>query len=277
MLETGKTNRNKGSLHSFLDNGSSILAVAHCDFVENGQHFDYAELEKETLIFSPMLDDRLGVYTILDLLPRMGVTTDILLTDNEETGRSTASDFIASKQYNWIVSFDRRGVDAVVYDYDEMHEAVKKHFCSGIGTFSDISNLEHCKAGAFNVGIGYHGEHTSRCFASTSEYFEQIARFLNFWDEFKDVSFSHEPAAYPTYPDTGYWWSRRFRDDDIDVSAAIKGKPQKQQFPDWECPYCFSEFNEEDTMMASPTTIYCPECGHEFDPIQAEDGMANEI
>ena len=45
------------------------------------------------MVHSGALDDRLGAYIILDLLPKLGINVDVLLTVGEEQGRSTANFF----------------------------------------------------------------------------------------------------------------------------------------------------------------------------------------
>jgi len=150
----------------FKDNGSSILAVAHLDTV-NKPGLNYsakAKLDAE-LYFNPYLDDRLGVYTILHLLPSLGINMDFLFTLGEETGNSTARIFKPNKKYNWIVEFDRRGEDVVDYSFCDLDlEARLKEagFCMGFGSFSDICLMEGGGCKAFNVGIGYFNEHSTR-------------------------------------------------------------------------------------------------------------------
>ena len=180
--------------YAFKDNGSNILAVAHCDFQPTVNHFAVAKLTGETLIFCPRLDDRLGVYTVLDFLPALGVNVDVLLTDKEEVGQSTAEYFKTDKKYSWVVEFDRRGVDAVVYDYDGMLPLVRPYFNVGNGTFSDISVLD-IGVQAFNVGVGYYGEHTSRCHMVVEDYIDQIEAFVRMYHDKRHLTVpaTHKP------------------------------------------------------------------------------------
>jgi len=153
----------------------------------------------ETLIYSPQLDDRLGVYTILDLMPSLGVKMDALLTDDEEIGRSTASLFATDKQYNWIVEFDRRGTGAVMYEYDfPCHD----YFDIERGTFSDICELEHLGCQGINIGVAYHKEHTTRCHMVLEDYAEQMVRFQTMWTDLHKTKMEHEPLCY----DNGGWY-----------------------------------------------------------------------
>lgn len=185
-----------GKQFAFKDNGAKVLAVAHCDTVRHDEHFEIVKLSKETILFSAQLDDRLGVYTILDLLPRLGIEVDILLTENEEIGKSTAKDFTTKKQYNWIVEFDRRGETAVTYQFDEFIKAVSRYFKFDIGTYSDIAELDFLGCSAVNIGVGYHDEHTGRCHLDIAQYVRQMMRFVRFFNAECDKHFPHEPTAF---------------------------------------------------------------------------------
>lgn len=173
----------RGNPYRFIDNGGDVLAVAHCDSVRCGsRHYQ----RRGNLVYSTALDDRIGVHIILDILPAMGVNVDVLLTDDEEIGQSTAQLFKANKQYNWMFQFDRRGTDAVVYHYAEMEPFVSKHFDLGQGTFSDICWLD-LDCGGVNIGTGYYNEHTLDSFADLAETKRQICAFQRFYNEFSDV------------------------------------------------------------------------------------------
>ena len=179
-----------------IDNGASVLAIAHLDTALNHYH---AILDGKTII-SPSLDDRLGVYVILDVLPSLGLKYDILLTTDEEIGLSTASDFDTDKQYNWMFSLDRRGTDVVLYDY---HNADTVRACRvagwqvGIGTYSDIAMCDIGCVG-FNFGIGYHLEHTRKCYAHKSVVERQVKRFIRFYRK----------HCRTLMPYDGYLWTR---------------------------------------------------------------------
>lgn len=175
--------------------GSKILIVAHCDHVDCGSDHFAIDSENDT-VFSTRLDDRLGVYAILDYLPSIGIEGyDVLLTNYEEKGQSTARNFRTNKQYNWIVSFDRRGTDVVVYDYidDQWLSALGEHWMIGQGSFSDISMLEHLGACAANIGIGYHHEHTMGSCVYIEEFLKQMEAFRNFWDRHAHTAFPWSP------------------------------------------------------------------------------------
>lgn len=175
------------------DNGSDILAVAHLDWVKVPWLF----VKGEGSIFCPRLDDRLGVFTILDILPSLGIKVDILFTDSEEIGQSTAQYFQTEKQYKWLVEFDRRGDDVVTYDYNDpdWENAIGTCFRLGWGTFSDISHLGHLGASAMNIGVGYYREHSVNCHFLINEYVAQIKRFQKFHAAFHDTAFPHQPLC----------------------------------------------------------------------------------
>lgn len=188
-----------------MDRKAKILAVAHCDWVKGlPVHFSKAVLTDETLIFSPQLDDRLGVYTVLDLLPSMGVKADVLLTDDEEIGRSTAKIFDTDKKYNWIVEFDRRGTGAVMYQYDF---PCREYFRVDHGSFSDICCLDRLGVQGINIGVAYHDEHTSRCYMVLEDYANQMVRFNAMYKALRNARLPYEKPAYKKHASFGlYSW-----------------------------------------------------------------------
>mgnify|MGYP000931492373 FL=1 len=192
---------------SYLERGSNVLGVAHLDtaldkwWFQGGQH----------KVHSPALDDRLGAYVLYDLLVTQGITIDLLFTEGEEIGRSTARKFTPDKHYDWIVSFDRAGTDVVMYQYeDDDHEEMLKAFDLRLeyGSFSDISELEHLGCKAFNVGVGYHQQHTPNCHAVLKETTQQVERFVRMYGALKDTHLPHVERPF----DYGYgrrydpWW-----------------------------------------------------------------------
>jgi acetylornithine deacetylase/succinyl-diaminopimelate desuccinylase-like protein len=77
--------------YAFRDNGASVLAVAHLDTVVRHQQrlCNFVETAGGEIVYSGALDDRLGAYVILDMLPKLGINVDVLLTVGEESGQST--------------------------------------------------------------------------------------------------------------------------------------------------------------------------------------------
>lgn len=161
-----------------IDRGSKVLAVAHLDHVVKTR-----PVMRDTVISCGQLDDRLGAWVILFLLPYLGINVDVLLTDSEETGQSTAQYFVPPKDYNWVVEFDRRGTDVVLYQYDSPsnRELLEEAgFSIGVGSFSDISYLDIGVSG-FNIGVGYHNEHTRFCYADLRDTIDNVALFADFY------------------------------------------------------------------------------------------------
>lgn len=88
-----------------IDNGESVLAVAHAYVhprIVDQMSFtqDHSEIGIATRVWSPYLDDRLGIYAIFERLPKLGIAVDILITDGEETGESSAKEFAQNCQKN---------------------------------------------------------------------------------------------------------------------------------------------------------------------------------
>tara|TARA_Y100000310_G_scaffold34140_1_gene32280 strand:- start:164 stop:1300 length:1137 start_codon:yes stop_codon:yes gene_type:complete len=190
----------------FKDNGAKVLAVGHLDWVMNSE-------PKQTgrwYVGCPQLDDRLGVAVILDLLPSLGIHADILLTDSEELGCSTAEHFVAPKEYNWIFEFDRAGMDTVMYKYHtaELASLLESyHFLVGRGSFTDICELDHLGVAGFNFGTGYHGQHTMACWADIRETLIMAHKFRRFYTDCKDKRFTYVKPPKPKfvrYPKMGF-------------------------------------------------------------------------
>lgn len=187
------------------DNGASVLAVAHLDHVQDYKHFEV----KNDLIHTETLDDRLGVYIVLCMLPQMGIVTDILLTTNEERLASTAINFEPPRRYNWIVEFDRRGNDVVCYQYETRKLRRKLQDCDfnvGFGSYSDICELGHLKCLGFNVGIGYHSYHLPDAFCHVPTMLKQVAKFRRFYNLYKDTHLQYT-YSYKNEHKNSYWYS----------------------------------------------------------------------
>jgi hypothetical protein len=252
-----------GGEYIYIDNGANVLGVAHLDsWYENSKKFKVDKSGDLMLVTSPQLDDRLGVHIILDVLPKMGIKTDILLTTGEEDGMSSGMGFTTEKQYNWIFSFDRRGSDVVRYQYenktvDNFLESLGLDVNSG--SYSCIAEMGHLECQGINMGAGYHLEHSKKCFVIVEEALLQIKRFQVFFDVFKNVYLPHDYVPYEWSWNNRYYqygtmdtqdWGDRSWEEDIygtDVS----------------CHVCKEKYD------------YCGACGrgynddiHEADPIQ---------
>ncbi|HEY1700745.1 MAG TPA: hypothetical protein VGG75_13615 [Trebonia sp.] len=185
--------------YHFRDNGSSVLAVAHLDTVVRPDRRAprFSRTRGGPLVVSGALDDRLGAYVILDLLPKLGITCDWLLTVGEEDGQSTAESFKAGKDYDHVIEFDRGGTDVVMYQYEDDESCQRVEACGaevGRGSFSDIAYLDHLGVKAFNWGAGYRGDyHSERGYAHLSDTFAMTAKYLLFHEQNAGVTMPHDP------------------------------------------------------------------------------------
>lgn len=179
------------------DNGSRVLGVVHLDTVIQESEFAVGR----SRIYGSKFDDRLGLYTLLYHLPqKFGISLDLLLCDNEEKGASTARywDRVVSKEYNWIVEFDRPGTDNVCYQFTspkwcERWENFGFHF--GIGSYTDIVEMDNAGVKAINVGVGYYSSHQINSYMTPAFYTKQIERFSRFYDQFAERRFPHSPVG----------------------------------------------------------------------------------
>lgn len=202
--------------YHFRDNGGSVLAVAHLDTVVDpaGRRPYFFNTDRGPFIRSGALDDRLGAYVILDLLPKLGIRHDVLLTVGEESCASTAEYFTTSKDYDWVIEFDRGSTsDVVMYQYEDLEsqwaiEAAGAEL--GRGSFSDIAYLEHLGVKAFNWGVGYQGNyHSVRGFAYLNDTFAMVAKYMRFLAQNAGSRMEHKPEYssrndFDTYFDCFY-------------------------------------------------------------------------
>jgi hypothetical protein len=197
----GSSGRPENYYH-FRDNGSRVLAVAHLDTVVRGNQRTprFHDTRHGPGVVCGALDDRLGAYVILDLLPKLGITCDWLFTVGEESGQSTAESFKPGKDYDWAIEFDRGGTDVVMYQYEdrasrELVEAAGA--VMGSGSFSDIAYLEHLGVKAFNWGVGYRGNyHSVNGYAYLNDTFAMMAQYLRFHEQNAGTTLPHDPEAY---------------------------------------------------------------------------------
>jgi hypothetical protein len=209
----------------FRDNGSSVLAVAHLDTVSSAKkrRCQFLDTAGGTVVYSRALDDRLGAYVILELLPHLGIKYDVLLTTGEEIGRSTALFFDAPKQYDWIIEFDRAGTDVVLYQYEDQptRDLVRAAGARvGFGTFTDISCMEHLGVKGFNWGVGYEDAHSPRAHAYLNDTFAMVSRYLTFHEQNEGQRFEHEETR-------GDWWWMGGSAEDADVELELPSRPPK--------------------------------------------------
>lgn len=220
-----------------IDNGSDILAVGHLDYV-----LSHPPTFCEGKIYCGQLDDRLGVWGILDGLKKYtNVKYDILLTDSEESGQSTAQFFMPDKVYNWGFELDRAGTDCVLYDYGGgtlERLLAADDWEIGCGAFSDISYLGHLGCEFVNFGIGYHDQHTNNCHAAIADVETQLARAGKFLTKHAGQKMPYVEHDYP-WPE-GSREGSQFDDSCEDVCCCHEGAWECQQhYHEWTfCPYC---------------------------------------
>ena len=189
----------------YIDRGAPILGVAHLDYVmwAPPKHTGH-------IVQCPQLDDRLGVWILLDVLPSYGIKCDVLLTDSEELGLSTGEYFDPPKRYNWMFQFDRAGTDATMYQYERAvyRAMLQDHGITvNMGTCSDISTMEHLECVGINFGCGYRHQHTTHCYANLHDTKMMVQKFRNFAAEYQHIPLAHEPyirQPYESYPQQPY-------------------------------------------------------------------------
>ncbi len=200
----------------FKDNGSNILAVAHLDSVSDDKHFYTLKMGEYTVVFNRALDDRLGAYIILDLLPSLGITCDVLLTTGEERMQSTAEWFKTDKKYNWMFSFDRAGTDVVCYQYDDDGvEGLLKEagFDVALGSYSDICELGELGCSGFNFGTGYYDNHGESSHAVMNDTAAMVTKFVAFYQQHKDTHFEHDHDEVRGYLPARWMFAGGWGDD----------------------------------------------------------------
>ena len=236
------------------DKAAKVLAVGHLD------HYTGKLSCTGTMLTTPALDDRLGVWAICRKLPSMvngGRRYDILLTRDEERGLSSADEFCKqADKYNWIFELDRRGTDAAYYGFsDDMWlEALGGDgWDLSTGSFTDICAFEEGSVSAVNFGIAYENEHTTACSVNFRKLGLQLQRIASFYNHYKDTRFVHDGMAYPRHYGKGafksskytspYAWSDDYYDiggktlqrdiRDADMGATPKKKMIVQNLRDW--------------------------------------------
>lgn len=194
----------------YQDNGADVLGIAHLDTVQKIRDCSFAKTNAGLIVYSGGLDDRLGAYVILELLPALGIKVDWLLTTNEECCNSSAADFKladvgVTKQYNWMFQFDRGGTDVVMYQYETqpLKRLVEESGARvGNGSFSDICQLAHLGCVGFNWGVGYQQYHTAKSHAWLDDTLMMVARFYKFyWNNHNDFLVYEKPKN-----PTGRYW-----------------------------------------------------------------------
>jgi hypothetical protein len=175
----------------FFDNDGSILIVCHADTVIAPR---FHHMFDNHVIVASGLDDRLGIMLAFHIVNTYDLKADILITDGEESCRSSAK-YHELKKYNWIVELDRAGTDYVDYGLcsQDFHEHIQKT-CKielGIGSFSDISFIK-TNSSCFNLGIGYYDPHDVYSYCIIEHVELAIERLIALYAAFGQTYFHHE-------------------------------------------------------------------------------------
>jgi hypothetical protein len=233
------------TFYCFIDNGADVLAVAHLDTVQPPAHFERLVLPHRNLVFSPTLDDRLGVYVILDLLPGLiGNRYDILLTTDEERGDSSAKYFMPPRSYNWMFEFDRRGDDVALYQYGHSEAAGmlrgKYNLPVSRGSYTDICELGHLGCFGMNVGVGYEDAHSLDAYSDMGVLKRMVSKFVRFFKENRSTYFPF--TAEPPKEEVDLLFQ-----DDLWIDASAAQVTPRDIYSDYFCRYCgsFVELPEE--------------------------------
>lgn len=200
-------------------NATMPMVVCHMDTVQNGGNGHHKFSIEGTLANSIALDDRLGIASMVHAIHCDSIIAQfaMLVCDDEEIGKSTAQIFEPHGiEPNWLVELDRRGTDVVCYDYETpMLTGFLKSvgFQVGQGSFSDICYLNLGVVG-FNMGVGYHDEHSNRCYANLTDTLRQLAKLEKFANKFQEIRMEHEAVGY-WYKTTKKW---SYTKSDVDAA-----------------------------------------------------------
>ena len=198
--------------HIHIDRGSNILGVAHIDSV---QKYHGTKITRDK-IYSSTVDDRIGVYMMLYGLPALGIHCDVLLTDHEEVGGSTAQFYYPERAYKWMFQFDRADADVVCYQYEtpKIKGALQEcGFKVSDGIFSDISCMEFMGICGFNVGCGMHDYHEKNAYVEINELVYQASLFRYFWTFYGGTRFDWDPTEIED--NDWFWMDDMPADDDL--------------------------------------------------------------
>lgn len=169
--------------------GDYVLLTAHMDTVHEKQckKVQTVTYIDDCIISAPNGiggDDRCGVWSILDIVPRLisyGIRPAVLFCEDEEiggvgSGKFCKTDYIKElSSLKYLIEIDRKGSnDAVFYDdgnYD-FHEYIEQNTgCkTEYGSFSDISILcPACGVSGVNLSSGYYNPHMKTEYVVVSE------------------------------------------------------------------------------------------------------------
>ncbi len=201
------------------------LLVCHADTVVNGGTgpHGFSFNKRSDTVTSIALDDRLGVTCLFYGLAYRTPLAEcaMLICDDEEIGYSSAQVFSEKIKPNFLVELDRRGTDVVCYDYDTpllRSLLTFSGFKIGSGSFSDICYLQSLGVAGFNVGVGYHREHSVECHAKLGDTQAQLERLYKFLGKFGDVRLDHiDCFSSSKSSHFGSGWMANSNDDRCDI------------------------------------------------------------
>lgn len=195
-------------------------------------------------------DDRVGVYSIVQLIKR-GYKPSIIFTTDEELGCRGAEHLIkalpqAPMDLSYVIELDRRGsVDCVFYQCNNplFEEYVESFgFVTNFGSFSDISVIcPQWGVAGVNLSVGYYDEHSY----SETLYVGQMFATINKVEEMLKVVKSAPIFEYKEL--TNKAWMKQY----IQTSAANDAY-------EWDPSYGVSK--EDWNMLMEPQST-CNDCG----------------
>lgn len=259
-LKEGEAVATTTGVYVYADRGFDVLAVAHLDSVANAKAATITNEKGDRIVYARTVDDRVGAYVILDLLPKLGIKTDILLTEGEESMMSTAMFFETKKKYKWVFEFDRNGTDVVMYDYEtKEHKATleKYGFKVGIGSVSDISYLEDLGVTCFNFGTGYYLNHTEKAHVNVDRLIDNVARFVPFYHDHRDKTLPYTPVEKPHRVFTGRE-SYASKDFECRCGNKVWAVYPTEYRPCWKCKQEIIYHAKDGT--GKTVSNYCPHC-----------------
>jgi hypothetical protein len=270
--DIGSVTETKDGIFIYKDNGAKILAVAHLDYVENNKRFNIVG----NRIYTPQLDDRLGVHMILDVLPKFDLQYDILLTEGEESGQSTAQHFVlpAGKEYNWIFEVDRMGTYSVMYQYETPAyvELLRRYDIKlGLGSFTDICELDHLGVMGINFACGYYNNHSINSYVDTDDLtlvFDKVIPFLKAEYENKyphDIKLGKYRYSYMSFGSYDHYNSthvtsnitKSIRPDNTSNEIICGACGRQGSIEDFICLYCGEPY-----VVYQDTVKQCPVCNN---------------
>lgn len=131
-------------------------------------------------------DDRVGVWTLLELMKSKFNSYDYLFTTDEEVGGKGVAMFIANHKPNntCLLEIDRAGTGHIAsYGYgneelEKIFESYGYHIESGIYTdIVDIASEVHIAG--YNIACGYYKQHTKKEFIVVEEVYKVLTLLLD--------------------------------------------------------------------------------------------------